>query len=155
MINNSDAFESSMDLNIRLIIQLLRRAVELQNYETDVIFGAYLVEEDENRKDVLFKIYKESEIHRLIVEDIIKDFENFSIRSYSKRNVTSMLANMFPDERLCILKQIHEMTRRLYADILKEIEKIDNDQLAKIKNTLSKIIKCEEKHIELIDKLNI
>ena len=50
MINNSDAFESSMDLNIRLIIQLLRRAVELQNYETDVIFGAYLVEENENRK---------------------------------------------------------------------------------------------------------
>ena len=146
---------SDADLKLRLVVQLLKRAIEMEANEADVTFRAYLVEEDRTRKKVIFQVYKESELHRIILEDLIH-FLGETPRNQAVFKEYDF-EDMFGDQRLHVLMKVETMARDLYIDILQELEKTYKDahdeRLAKIIRTVSKLLEWEDKHISMVESI--
>ncbi len=143
------------ELRNKLVIQLLKRAIEVEANEADIMFRAYLVEEDRRRKKAIFQIYKESELHRLILEDLLR-FLGETPQAYSSFKEYD-IEDMFGDQRLYVLIKVEEMARELYIDILEELERMcrehRDDGVMRVIETVSRLIEWEGRHISMVEKL--
>ncbi|WP_457550100.1 hypothetical protein [Archaeoglobus sp.] len=135
-------------MDLKFLTRLLERAYQIQMEETELMFRAYLVEEDESKKSVLFEIYKDSELHTLILEDIIREFTG---KLKARCDISYDLENLFGFERINMITRIHNMVLDLYKRILNYIGK----ECDEIRSKILEIVKREEEHSKKLEKLSI
>jgi|Deesub1362A_J573_1020465.scaffolds.fasta_scaffold00067_3 hypothetical protein len=144
------------ELKSKLIVQLLKRAIEVEANEANVMFRTYLAEEDKKKKSVIFQIYKESELHRLILEDLLLFLGEDPQTQRSLKEYD--IEDLFGHERLYVLRKVEEMARDLYKDILREMETLNEEdkgsKMEKVMEVISKLLEWEKKHTKMIESLH-
>ena len=138
-------------MNSKLLVRLLERVYQIQAEETELMFRAYLVEEDKRKKETLFEIYKDSELHTLILEDIIREFTRDSKELKGRCNISYDLENLFGFERINTIVRIHNMVLDLYRRILNYI----GEENELIRSKILDMVRREEEHSKKLEELSI
>lgn len=140
----------------KVLISMLRKAFEIEENGSAVIMKMYLYEESKERKRILHNLLRDTEHHRIMISDLLKDLGGekpsrlSEIRDYD-------FEEMFIDQKLNILRRIEESSRDFYRGILEDIREsegeLGNALYRKTVSILEDLVAWEEDHVDLVEKL--
>jgi hypothetical protein len=136
----------------RIIIALLRYAYEAEVEEQDVLYYALQEIPVGDDWEALVKIMKDNEIHKIMIEDLVKILGGESLKV--ERNKYEF-ANLSRERLLELIAKTEKFAYYYYKFIKKLVKDLDiqEEDKKKIEATLNSLIEWEKKHIEIVDKL--
>jgi len=159
MSNLYGAGEIMSMLKERVIPALIKKALEIEESDSHILMRLYLAEESSERRKIYYEILRDSEYHKLMLKEGLECLNAeippvTEIKDYN-------FEDMFIDQRLLTLKKIETMARDFYKAVLDDLdmeslEKTCGGETAeKLISIFKNLVKWEEKHIELVDKLMV
>jgi len=147
-----------------VLVSLLGKAYAGEFAISEEIAECLLYTNDDECWNSLFVMMHDCEVHRIMIEDIVKslgfDIENFREYSFKTVNIRRYEAEGEKDVSK-LLSEIHrwvEGIRRYYAHLLnfdfsEVAKKVRDEAIIKLKDTLKQLMEMKEKHVKTIKKL--
>ncbi len=157
------AEEPYVDFNSKILARMLARAYVAEHTETEAISEAMLQLGDESISEVLFRLIKDNELHKLLIEMMIEKL-NFSIDEFKEYSIKVIGVRRFDFTDEFSVQQLNEIlkwerwARDYYLNLLNQdysriAEEFGDEVVDYIKSGLEKLIKWEKMHAELLQEL--
>lgn len=155
--------QASVDFNSKILARMLARAYVAEHAETEVIAEVSLQLNNEKVSEVLFRLIKDNEMHKLLIEMMIEKL-NFSVDEFKEYSIKVIGLKKFDFSDEYIIQQLNEIlkwewwAKEYYINLLNQdyssiSEELGEDVVEFIKDALRKLIQWEDMHIELLKKL--
>ena len=153
----------SVEFNSKILARMLARAYVAEHTETEAISEAMLQLGDEEIAEVLFGLIKDNEMHKLLIEMMIEKL-NFSIDEFKEYSIRVIGLKRFDFSDEFSIQQLDEIlkwerwAKEYYRNLLNQdyskiSEEFGESTVEYIRDALRKLIKWEDMHINLLEKL--
>ena len=153
----------SVEFNSKILARMLARAYVAEHTETEAISEAMLQLGDEEVTEVLFGLIKDNEMHKLLIEMMIEKL-NFSIDEFKEYSIRVIGLRRFDFSDEFSVQQLEEIlkwerwAKEYYRNLLNQdyskiSEEVGESAVEYIRDALRKLIKWEDMHINLLEKL--
>jgi|Deesub1362A_J573_1020465.scaffolds.fasta_scaffold00240_52 rubrerythrin len=144
-------------LNEKVLASLIKRALEIEENNTNITMKLFMVEDNTERRKVFYEIIRDSEFHKSILTDWLEWLKGelppeSPVKDYS-------FEEMFIDQKLHTLKKIETMARDFYRYFLSDLNASDLERLIGKENgeelisTLKTLIQEKENHLKMVEQL--
>ncbi|NOY11310.1 MAG: hypothetical protein GXO67_04345 [Archaeoglobi archaeon] len=152
-----------VEFNCKVLARMLARAYVAEHTETEAISEAMLQLGDDEVSEALFKLIRDNEMHKMMIEAIIERL-NFSIDEFKEYSIRTIGLRRFDFSDEFTVQQLNEIlkwerwARDYYRELLKQdyskiSEELGDKAVEFIKDALRKLVQWEEGHIKLVENL--
>ncbi len=144
-------------INEKVLAGLIKRALEIEENNTNITMKLLMVEDSIERRKVLYRIIRDSEYHKSLLTAWLEWLKGEAPPESPMKDYG--FEDMIIDQKLYTLKRIETMARDFYRYFLNDLNTADlNGVIGKengedLKSVLKTLIKEKESHIKLIEQL--
>ena len=142
-----------------VLVDLLKKGLEIETANTDIILKLFVAEEDRDRRKVIYELLRDSEYHKSILRKTLRILKGDMPTIIRDRNY--VFEDMFTTQRMAILKNIKTVIGDFYRYLIEDIneanleQSIDKDKLEKVRSNIKLLLQEKERQLEIIEELGV
>ncbi len=142
-----------------VLVDLLKKGLEIETANTDIILKLFVAEEDRDRRKVIYELLRDSEYHKSILRKTLRILKGDMPTIIRDRNY--VFEDMFTTQRMAILKNIKTVIGDFYRYLIEDIneanleQSIDKDKLEKVTSNIKLLLQEKERQLEIIEELGV